>query len=254
MKIDINADVGESFGNYRLGSDAELFKVITSANVACGFHAGDYRVMNHTIKIAKENNISIGAHPGYPDLQGFGRRDMKMEPEEVYEMVVYQLGALNAFCQVNQVQVSHVKPHGALYNTASIDRETGDAIAQAVHDVLPNAILYGLCNGELVEAGKRLGIQTAAEAFADRRYDGDGFLVSRSIRDSVISDFEQIVQQVEDIVIHKRVLTANQTYIPMKVDTLCFHGDGKDVASIVKRIRNRLDEKNVSVQSMGLMK
>jgi len=253
MKIDINADVGESFGNYRLGSDEELFKVITSANVACGLHAGDYRVMNHTIKIARENNISIGAHPGYPDLQGFGRRDMKMIPEEVYELVVYQLGALNAFCQVNQVRINHVKPHGALYNTASKVRETADAIVQAVHDVLPNAILYGLCNGELVEAGKRLGIQTAAEAFADRRYDGDGFLVSRSIRDSVISDFEQIVQQVEDIVIHNRVLTANQTYIPIEADTLCFHGDGKDVASIVKQIRNRLGEKNVSVQSLGLM-
>ena len=252
MKIDINADVGESFGNNRLGSDEELFKVITSANIACGFHAGDYRVMSHTIKIAKENHISIGAHPGYPDLQGYGRRDMKMSPEEVYEMVVYQLGALHAFCQVNQVRVNHVKPHGALYNTASKERETADAIAQAVHDVLPNAILYGLCNGELVEAGKRLGIQTAAEAFADRRYDGEGFLVSRSIRDSVISDFEQIVQQVEDIVIHKRVLTANQTYIPMEAVTLCFHGDGKDVASIVKRIRNRLADKNVSVQSLGL--
>lgn len=253
MKIDINADVGESFGNYRLGSDAELFKLITSANVACGFHAGDFSVMNHTIKIAKENNISIGAHPGYPDLQGFGRRDMKISPEEVYELVVYQLGALNAFCQVNQGRINHVKPHGALYNTASKDRETADAIANAVRDVLPNAILYGLYNGELLEAGKRLGIQTAAEAFADRRYDGDGFLVSRLVRDSVISDFEQIVQQVVDIVIHKRVLSANQIYIPIEADTICFHGDGKEVASIVKRIRNRLGEKNVSVQSLGLM-
>ena len=253
MKIDINADVGESFGNYRLGSDEELFKVISSANVACGFHAGDFSVMNHTIKMSKENNISIGAHPGYPDLQGFGRRDMKMSPEEVYELVVYQLGALNAFSQVNQVPINHVKPHGALYNRASKERVTADAIANAVHDVLPNTILYGLYNGELLEAGKRLGIQTAAEAFADRRYDGDRFLVSRSVMNSVISDFEQIFQQVEDIVIHNRVLTANQTYIQMEADTLCFHGDGKDVASIVKRIRNRLGEKNVSVQSLGLV-
>ena len=131
MKIDINADVGESFGNYQLGSDEELFKVITSANVACGFHAGDFRVMNHTVKMAKENNISIGAHPGYPDLQGFGRRDLNMSPDEVYELVVYQLGALNAFCQVNETQIHHVKPHGALYNTASKDREiAGQSLKQ----------------------------------------------------------------------------------------------------------------------------
>lgn len=253
MKIDINADVGESFGHYQLGSDEELFKVITSANVACGFHAGDFRVMNHTIKIAKENNISIGAHPGYPDLQGFGRREMNMSPEEVYELVVYQLGALHAFCKVNQVRINHVKPHGALYNTASKDRETADAIAHAVKDIFPHATLYGLCNGELIEAGNSVGIKTAAEAFADRRYDEKGFLVSRSIADSVISDLEQIVQQVENIVINRRVLTVNKTYIPIEADTLCFHGDGMNVASIVEQVRNRLVEMNVSIQSLELV-
>jgi len=253
MKIDINADVGESFGHYQLGSDEELFKVITSANVACGFHAGDFRVMNHTIKIAIKNNISIGAHPGYPDLQGFGRRNMNMSADEVYELIVYQLGALNAFCQVNDTQIHHVKPHGALYNTASRDRETADAIAHAVKDIFPHAILYGLCNGKLIEAGNRLGVQTAGEAFADRRYDENGFLVSRSIADSVISDLVQIVQQVEDIVINRRVLTVNKTYIPIEADTLCFHGDGRNVASIVEQVRNRLVEKNVTIQPLELV-
>ena len=161
MRIDLNADVGESFGQFMVGEDEALFSSITSANVACGFHAGDFNVMQKTVEQAAGQQVSIGAHPGYPDLQGFGRREMMMSSREIYNAVVYQIGALKQFCDIQGVTLNHVKPHGALYNTASINRTVADAIAEAVYDTVPNAYLYGLCTSELLQAGNKIGLKTA---------------------------------------------------------------------------------------------
>lgn len=253
MRIDINADVGESFGNYVIGQDRELFKVITSANIACGFHAGDFTVMNKTVQAAKENRLSIGAHPGFPDKQGFGRRNIHMTPAEIYEMVVYQIGALQAFCRIHGVPLSHVKPHGALYNIAANDVAVAQAIAQAVFDTIPTAILFGLCNSELLHAGNMIGLNTAGEAFADRQYDDAGHLVDRSKPNALLTKLEDIVKQVELIVMQQQVKTASGKLITIQADTICFHGDGQNVAEIVQKTREILEEKNVKVASLELI-
>ena len=247
ITIDINADVGESFGAFQIGEDKELFKVISSANIACGFHAGDFTVMNRTVQEAKKNNLSIGAHPGFPDLQGFGRRNMVISPEEVYEMIIYQIGALKAFCQLHKVQLRHVKPHGALYNMAAKDFSIAKAVAQATFDMEPNLILYGLCNSELIEAGKMIGLQTAQEAFADRLYDDDGHLVNRTEPNAILTTDEGIVTQVLQIVKDRKVKTKSGESIRIHANTLCFHGDGKNVATVVRKVRKVLEENNVRI-------
>lgn len=252
MNIDINADVGESYGSFQIGEDEELFKVITSANIACGFHAGDFTVMNRTVKEAKQNNLSIGAHPGFPDMQGFGRRNMGMSPEEIYEMVIYQIGALNAFCQLHHIKLGHVKPHGALYNLAAKELSIAKAIAKAVNDIEPNVILFGLSNSKLIDAGKELGLKTAEEAFADRRYTDDGHLVSRKEANAVFENEEDIINQVLRIVKDGQVETVTGNKINIHADTLCFHGDGKNVYSIVKKARKVLEENNVKVAPMEM--
>lgn len=253
MRIDLNADVGESYGNYNIGEDDSLFKVITSANIACGFHAGDFSVMNKTIQTAKENHLSIGAHPGFPDIQGFGRRNISMSPSEIYEMIVYQIGALQAFCHIHHVELSHVKPHGALYNASADDAKIANAIAKAVFDTVPNAILFGICNSELLKAGTNIGLKTAGEAFADRKYDAKGRLVHRSKSDALLTEFEDIMKQVENIVIRKQVATISGEIIKISADTLCFHGDGKNVVEIVQKIRKELEAKNVKVAPLEMI-
>lgn len=253
MRIDLNADVGESFGNCILGEDHALFKVITSANIACGFHAGDFTVMNRTIQAAKENHLSIGAHPGFPDKQGFGRRNISMTPMEIYEMVVYQIGALQAFCHIHCVSLSHVKPHGALYNISADDEKVAQAIANAVLDTAPSAILFGLCNSELLKAGTDIGLKVAGEAFADRKYDDKGRLVHRSHPNALLTEFEDIMKQVESIVIKKQVETSSGKLIDINVDTLCFHGDGNNVAEIVQKTRKILEAKQVKVAPLEMI-
>ena len=252
ITIDINADVGESFGAFSVGEDQELFKVITSANIACGFHAGDFSVMNRTVKEAKKNNLSIGAHPGFPDLQGFGRRNMIMSPEEIYEMVIYQVGALKAFCQLHHVRLNHVKPHGALYNMAAKDSSIAKAVAQATFDMEPDLILYGLCNSELIDAGKMIGLQTAQEAFADRLYDEDGQLVNRTEPNAILTTDEDIVTQVLRIVKDRQVKTKSGDSIRIHANTLCFHGDGKNVSAVVRKVRKVLEENNVRIAPLEL--
>ncbi len=251
MRIDLNADVGESYGPFTIGEDEALFSSITSANVACGFHAGDFNIMQKTVEMAVGQNVSIGAHPGYPDIQGFGRRAMMMPPREIYNAVVYQIGALKQFCTIKGVSLTHVKPHGALYNLAAIDVTVADAIAEAVYDSVPTAYLYGLCNSELVHAGKRVGLKTAAEAFADRRYDADGMLCSRLLPNAALHTYEEIEQQVMNIVLNKQVLTITGTKIALEADTLCFHGDGNDVAQRAKQIRQALEAAGVHVRPLG---
>lgn len=252
MRIDMNADVGESYGQFIIGEDDALFESITSANIACGFHAGDFNVMQKSVEKALNKNISIGAHPGYPDILGFGRRDMAMPPREVYNAVVYQIGALKQFCEIQGVPIAHVKPHGALYNTAVVDVEIANAIAEAVYDTVPDAYLYGLCNSELVQAGKRIGLKTAGEAFADRRYTAEGTLCSRLLSNSVIRTYEEIEKQVKDIVLNKQVRTITGELISLKADTICFHGDGEGVAHNAGTIRQTLEVAGVRFSALGV--
>jgi len=251
MRIDFNADVGESFGSYTIGDDEQLFRHITSANIACGFHAGDFNIMQATVKQAKKHGVAVGAHPGYPDLQGFGRRDLNMTPSEIYNMVVYQVGALKQFCEIQRVPLQHVKPHGALYNLGAVDQDVAEAIAKAVRDAVPEAILFGLCNSELIRAGKRCGLKTASEAFADRRYTDEGRLTSRHMPHAVLHTYEEILDQVREIVFNKRVRTATGNWIPLEADTLCFHGDGQNVAHHTALIRDALAKENVQVLHVG---
>lgn len=251
MRIDLNADVGESYGQFRIGEDDALFQSITSANVACGFHAGDFNVMQRTVERAAEQNVSIGAHPGYPDIQGFGRRAMAMPPREIYNAVVYQIGALKQFCTIQGVPIGHVKPHGALYNAAAIDVDVADAIAEAVYDSVPTAYLYGLCNSELLRAGNRVGLKTAGEAFADRRYSAEGTLCSRLLSNAVIHTYEEIEKQVKNIILNKQVRTITGEIISLQADTICFHGDGEGVADHVRTIRQALEVEGVSFSALG---
>src|SRR5690606_24982766 len=205
--IDINCDMGESFGAYTIGRDEEILKYVTSANIACGFHAGDPATMRRTVKLALENNVGIGVHPGLQDLIGFGRRNMDISPEEAYDLLIYQFGALAAFVKAEGGKIQHVKPHGAFYNMAAQNRALSEAIAKAVYTVDPDVILFGLANGELVKAGERIGLRTASEVFADRTYQQDGSLTSRRQADAMIEDDNVAVQQVVRMAKEGKVLT-----------------------------------------------
>ncbi|PTI85762.1 LamB/YcsF family protein [Staphylococcus warneri] len=250
MQIDLNCDLGEAFGNYSFGGDKDILPLITSANIACGFHAGDANVMNETIQIAKRHNIGIGAHPGLPDLQGFGRRKLDMSPEEVYNIVVYQLGALNGFCQIHDVKMNHVKPHGALYQMGAKDKSIASAIAQAVYDFDKTLVFVGLANTLLISEAKKLGLKTASEVFADRRYEDDGQLVSRKEPDAVISDSDEALNQVVKMVTENKVISKNNKEITLQADTICVHGDGAHALEFVTKIREKLTKEGIDIQSL----
>ena len=250
MQIDLNCDLGEAFGNYSFGGDKDILPLITSANIACGFHAGDANVMNETIQLAKRHNIGIGAHPGLPDLQGFGRRKLDMSPEEVYNIVVYQLGALNGFCQIHDVKMNHVKPHGALYQMGAKDKSIASAIAQAVYDFDKTLVFVGLANTLLISEAKKLGIKTASEVFADRRYEDDGQLVSRKEPDAVISDSDEALNQVVKMVTENKFIYKNNKEITLQADTICVHGDGAHALEFVTKIREKLTKEGIDIQSL----
>ncbi|MGC9676324.1 5-oxoprolinase subunit PxpA [Staphylococcus warneri] len=250
MQIDLNCDLGEAFGNYSFGGDKDILPLITSANIACGFHAGDANVMNETIQLAKRHNIGIGAHPGLPDLQGFGRRKLDMSPEEVYNIVVYQLGALNGFCQIHDVKMNHVKPHGALYQMGAKDKSIASAIAQAVYDFDKTLVFVGLANTLLISEAKKLGLKTASEVFADRRYEDDGQLVSRKEPEAVISDSDEALNQVVKMVTENKVISKNNKEITLQADTICVHGDGAHALEFVTKIREKLTKEGIDIQSL----
>lgn len=250
MQIDLNCDLGEAFGNYSFGGDKDILPLITSANIACGFHAGDANVMNETIQLAKRHNIGIGAHPGLPDLQGFGRRKLDMSPEEVYNIVVYQLGALNGFCQIHDVKMNHVKPHGALYQMGAKDKSIASAIAQAVYDFDKTLVFVGLANTLLISEAKKIGLKTASEVFADRRYEDDGQLVSRKEPDAVISDSDEALNQVVKMVTENKVISKNNKEITLQADTICVHGDGAHALEFVTKIREKLTKEGIDIQSL----
>ncbi|MBA4601851.1 LamB/YcsF family protein [Thermoactinomyces mirandus] len=248
FQVDLNCDLGESFGAYRIGFDDEILNFVTSANIACGFHAGDPLTMRKTVRLALEKSVAIGAHPGLPDLAGFGRRNMDISPEEIYDIVIYQIGALYGFVKAEGGTMQHVKPHGALYNMAAKSPQISGAIAKAVYNVDPQLILFGLSGSELVKAGESIGLRTANEVFADRTYQQDGTLTSRRQSDALITDCKKAAEQVIRIVKEGKVLTRQKTEITIQADTVCIHGDSPHALVFARQIQELLATSGVKIR------
>lgn len=249
--IDLNCDLGESFGAWRMGNDAALLPLVTSANIACGFHAGDPLIMQRTVALALEHGVAIGAHVSLPDLQGFGRREMRISAAEAYAITLYQIGALHGFAHAAGARLAHVKPHGALYNMAAADRALADVIAGAVHAFDPRLRLVGLAGSALIEAGRALGLPVAREAFADRRYIGDGSLQPRDEHGAVIEDVERAVAQAVSIARDGTVQTTSGTSINLHADTVCLHGDGAHAVTVAQKLRAALDAAGLTIAAPG---
>ncbi len=253
IQIDMNSDVGESFGVYKLGLDEEVIPHITSANIACGFHGGDPAVMRKTISLAKQYGVEVGAHPGFPDLIGFGRRNIDATLEEIQDDVLYQMGALQAFAIFQGLRLQHVKTHGALYNMAVAHPTIWEAIAEAVVKVDRAIILVVLASSKratLQEIGKRYGIRIAFEAFPDRAYRNDGSLVPRREKGAVIHDHEVVAKRALKMALEGKVIAIDGTEIELKADTLCVHGDNPAAVQMVKTIREGLKAAGVEVTAM----
>ena len=253
-KIDLNSDVGESFGAYNIGLDEAVIPFISSANIACGFHAGDPSIMNRTVLLASENGVALGAHPGLPDLMGFGRRSMDVALEEIKHYVTYQVGALQAFAVQRGLILQHVKPHGALYNMAVRDTEIWNVIAQVLSGLNENLILVALAgpNREELEAiSMRHSIRIAFEFFADRAYNPDGSLVSRKLPGAVLHDDAAVAERVIRMATHGSVLAVDGSEIRLAADTVCVHGDNPEALALVKKIRSSLLDSNIQVRPMG---
>ena len=251
LRVDLNCDMGESFGAYHIGADDEVFPFITSANVACGFHGGDPTVMRLTLAKARERGVAVGAHPGFPDLIGFGRRNLDVTPEDAYDLVVYQVGALMGFARAAGMELQHVKPHGALYNMAAANQKLSAAIARAVRDVDRQLVLFGLPGSHLISEGEAAGLTTAGEAFADRNYMNDGSLVSRRRPDAQVHDADEAVQRAIRMVREGKVRSVDGNDVPLRVDTICLHGDGPHAAEFAQRLRAAFDEAGIAVRSLG---
>lgn len=250
MTIDLNCDMGESFGAWQMGSDAALMEVVTSINVACGFHAGDATVMRQTIQTAIEKGVAIGAHPSFPDLQGFGRREMKMSAQEVFDLVLYQVSALKGICEAFGARLHHVKPHGALYNAAAKNAEMATAIAEAVKKIDANLIFYGLSNSLLISEAEKINLKTASEVFADRTYQADGNLTPRNQPNALIQDAEKAVSQVLEMVENQQVTATNGEKVALKAETVCIHGDGANALEFATKIRRELIENNILARAI----
>lgn len=253
MRVDINCDMGESFGAYKLGLDEEVIRYITSANIACGWHAGDPLVMDRTVRMAKEHGVGVGAHPGYPDLLGFGRRNMNCSPEEIRNYMVYQIGALRAFCDVHGVKLRHVKPHGNLYLTAVEDENTARPIAEGIVSMDPDLIYVGLAGskGELMtRIGKEVGLNVVLEAFPDRAYTANGTLVSRRHPGAVIKEPERVTERALKMAAEGKVIAIDGTEIHLRAETLCVHGDTPGAVDLVKQIRELLEREGIEVSPM----
>jgi UPF0271 protein len=249
MQIDLNGDVGESFGAYEIGHDAALIPILTSANVACGFHAGDPGVMRTTVALAREHGTRVGAHPGFPDLVGFGRREIRATPREVEDLVAYQIGALAAIAAAQGMRLAHVKPHGALYNMAARDADLADAIARAIAAVDRSLMLFGLPGSKSIDAARRVGLRAVSEAFADRAYRADGSLVPRSEPGAVIDDQEMVVNRAVGIARERMVVAADGTNVPLNVETICVHGDTPGAAVLAARIRQALSDAGIQIMA-----
>ena len=250
MKIDLNCDLGESFGNYKIGMDEEVIKYISSANIACGFHASDPLVMERTVALAKANGVKVGAHPGFPDLAGFGRRSMNVSPKELKTMVIYQIGALNAFCKANEIKMNHVKPHGAMYNMAAKDERLAFAIAEAVAQVDESLVLIGLSGSALLTAAKEVGIKCASEVFADRAYEDDGSLVPRTKIGAVITNEEEASDRAVQMIKFGNVKSISGKEIPIIADTICIHGDTPQALHLARIMRAKFAREQIEAQAL----
>ena len=249
--IDLNSDVGESFGNYKLGLDEDVIPLISSANIACGYHAGDPAVMRQTVALARAHGVGLGAHPGLPDLVGFGRRNMDVTLEEIRDFVTYQIGALQAVAALQGARLQHVKPHGALYNMAVKTPEIWGAVAEVMAKLDERLILFVLAGPdrqELQAIGRRRGIRIAFEFFADRAYNSDGTLVSRKLPGAVIHDNDVVAAKVVKLVKEGKVKTVDGSEIELQAETICVHGDNPKAVALVRQIRETLDAAGVAVK------
>lgn len=250
-QVDLNCDLGESFGNYHLGMDEEVLPFITSANVACGFHASDPSVMSKTVAMAKKSTVCVGAHPGFPDLMGFGRRPMQVTPEEAKVYVQYQVGALSAFCKAAKVPLCHVKPHGALYNMAGKDYALAKAICEGIAEIDENLILLALSGSEMVKAAAAAGLRVASEVFADRAYEEDGSLVSRAKPGSIITDDDEAIRRAVGMVRDGEVLSITGKKVPIQADSICVHGDNPKALAFVSKIHAALVAEGIQLSSLS---
>lgn len=250
MKVDLNCDMGESFGVYTLGVDAEIMPFITSANIACGFHGGDPNVMSRTVALAKQFGVGIGAHPGYPDLAGFGRRVLHMSESEIENMMLYQLGALWGLTRAYNATLRHVKPHGALYNLAVQDLKVARAITRAVARFDSKLILVGLPDSGLSQAANEFGLPFAREGFIDRAYKADGTLLPRGEAGAVLTSATRAADRAKQMVLEKRVMSIEGKLIPLEVDTLCIHGDTPHALEIARAVFTTLRDANVQMKPM----
>lgn len=246
-KVDLNSDLGESFGAYTIGLDSQVVQYVSSVNVACGYHAGDPLVMDKTVAAAKAAGVAVGAHPGYPDLMGFGRRNLVCTPAEAKAYVQYQMGALLAFCAAHGVPLQHVKPHGALYNMAAKDEALAAGIAEGIASVDKNVILLGLAGSKLLSAGRAAGLRVASEVFADRAYQADGSLVPRSKPGAVIHDADEAIARTVRMVKEGKVTAITGEEVAIEAHSICVHGDNPDAVEFVRRIRARLEAESVTI-------
>lgn len=249
--VDLNSDLGESFGAYKIGRDADILPLVSSANVACGFHAGDPTIMEKTVQVCKESGTAVGAHPGFADLQGFGRRNMQLSPADAKNLVVYQVGALDAFCKSAGIRLQHVKPHGALYNMAAKDAALARAICEGIYAYNPALILLGLANSQMIAAAKEIGLPYAEEVFADRAYEDDGTLVARTKPGAMIHDEDEAVSRVITMIKKHSVTSISGKEIEICPDSVCVHGDSEKALLFVKKIRSALENEGISIKPIS---
>jgi len=250
-RIDLNSDMGESFGKYKLGNDEEIMKNVSSANIACGFHAGDPHVLKYTIKLAKETGTAVGAHPGLPDLIGFGRRSMDVSPDELYDYCVYQIGAVQAFCKSVGVDMQHVKCHGILEMMTTQRPELAEAIAAAIKDIDPNLLYMTIAGTRLYQTCKAAGLRVAGEAYGDRAYNEDGTLVSRKLPNSVLTDPATVVERITQFIETGTMPTYEGGAVKIDAQSICMHGDTPGAAELVKALREKLDNQGIGVVPVG---
>lgn len=253
IRVNLNADMAEGFGAYDIGDDSAILKIIGSANIACGFHAGDPLTMRRVIAQAQEHGVTIGAHPGFNDLWGFGRRRIDMRPDDLELMIAYQIGAIQALAAYSGATVTHLKPHGALNNMAAENREYATAIGRAIKTVDPDIIYVALAGSQMETAGRDLGLRVAREGFCDRQYDDDGNLTSRSLPGSVLKDPEAALRQVVEMVVNGTIVTRTGRRIPCKVDTLCVHGDEPTAVALARKVREGLEAAGVELVPLTAM-
>ncbi len=242
--------MGESYGAWSMGNDAEIMKYISSANIACGFHAGDSATIRKTVSLAIKNGVAIGAHPSFPDLQGFGRRDMSLSSEEIADIVLYQVSAVKGVCEAEGGALHHVKAHGALYNQAARSSIVSGAIARAVFSVDHNLIVYGLSGSKMIEEANKIGLKTASEVFSDRTYTSDGSLTPRSEPNALITDVKTSVLQILQMIKTETVSATNGESVPIKAETICIHGDGENAVEFAAEINAELNESGIKIEAV----